>query len=164
MLVFCRRPVSGRQPVAVRLRAAVAGPVVAPVAARGRPGAHAGNGRDATGANDGAASRVRGPPQRGRPRARGRHLPGRLAVQSERAERQRHRQHGGQDVASDRVPGPFAGRVLPGHRVVQRLLSDRKTPSFREPVGFPAPPPRVSLLPSRQSGRPRCHRDPLRTQ
>lgn len=121
-LIVYRRPVPGRQPAAVRLRAAVAGPVAAPVAPRGRAGAHAGHGRDAAGPVDGPSGHVRGPPQRRRPRAGRRHLSGGPAVQGERAERQRHRQHGRQDFAPDRLPGPVTGRLPSGHRLVQRLL------------------------------------------
>lgn len=118
-----RRSVPGRQPSAMRLRTSVVGPVAAQVAARVRASAHTGHGRDAGRAADGPKSDVRGPPQRGRPRPGSRHLPGGPEVQGERAERQRHRQHCGQDVAPDRVPGPFAGGLLPGHRVVQRILN-----------------------------------------
>jgi len=124
-----RWSVPGRQPPAVRLRATLAGPVAAPVAPGGGAGAHPGHGRDAAGTVDGPAGHVRRPQERGCPGARGRHLPGGPAVQGERAERQRHRQHGGQDVASDRLPGPFAGRVLPGNRLVQRLLNEPETSS-----------------------------------
>lgn len=118
----CRRPLLGRQPVAVRLRPTVAGPMAAAVAPGSRSGAHPRHGRDAAGPVDGPAGHVRRPQERRRSRAGGRHLPGGPAVQGECAERQRHRQHGGQDVAPDRLSGPFAGGVLLGHRLVQRLL------------------------------------------
>lgn len=109
----------------MRLRAAVAGPVAAPLAPGGGGGAHAGHGRDPAGPVDGPAGHVLRSQERWRPGARGRHLPGGLAVQGERAERQRYRQHGRQDVTPDRLPDPFAGRLLLGHRLVQRLLIQR---------------------------------------
>lgn len=100
----------------------MAGPVAATVAAGGGASAHVGHGRDADGAVDGAAGHMC-PPERRGPRACGRHLPGRPAVQGERAERERNREHGGQDVAPHRLSGPVTGRVLLGHRLVQRLLN-----------------------------------------
>lgn len=96
--------------------------MAAAVAPGSRSGAHPRHGRDAAGPVDGPAGHVRRPQERRRSRAGGRHLPGGPAVQGECAERQRHRQHGGQDVAPDRLSGPFAGGVLLGHRLVQRLL------------------------------------------
>lgn len=117
----------------MRLWPAVAGPMAPPVAPGSGASAHAGHGRDATGAVDGPAGHLRRPQKRRGPRARGRHLPGGPAVQGERAERQRHRQHGGQDVAPDRLPGPFASRVLPGHRLVQRLLNEYCDRRLRRP-------------------------------
>lgn len=107
----------------MRLRTAVAGPVAAPVAPGGRAGAHAGHGRDSDGPVDGPAGHVSGPEERWRARARRRHLPGGPAVQGQCAERQRNRQHGRQNVAPDHLPGPFAGRILSGHHLVQRLLT-----------------------------------------
>lgn len=113
----------------MRLRAPLAGPVAASVAPGGGAGAHPGHGRDAAGPVDGPAGHLRRPQERRGPGARGRHLPGGPAVQGERAQWQRHRQHGGQDVAPDRLLGPFAGSVLPGHRLVQRLLNERQETS-----------------------------------
>lgn len=80
----CRWPISRRQPAAVRLRAAVAGPMAAPVAPGSRAGPHAGHGRDAVGPVDGPAGHVRRLPKRRGSGPSGRYLPGGLAVQGER--------------------------------------------------------------------------------